>query len=475
MVRVRLAPSPTGEPHIGNMYTALINFVFARQNKGKFILRIEDTDRSRFMEGAEEMIIESLKWLGLEYDEGPYRQSERLSFYWQHAQKLIKMGKAYYCFCLPARLEKMRQTQKAKGQPPRYDGICRKLNAVEVEKRLKNKEPYVIRLKVPESGETTFEDLIRGRVTFENKLLDDQILLKSDGYPTYHLAVVVDDYLMKISHVIRAEEWLSSTPKHVLLYQAFGWELPFFAHLPLLRNPDHSKLSKRRNPVSVLWYRRQGYLPETLLNFLATMGWSDPQGREIFSLSDLIKNFSLERVGSAGPIFNLEKLDWMNGEYLRQKNLQELLKLACEWAQYTEFKIRTHDEDYLLKILALVGERMKKLSEFPELTDFFFLKPAVDPDLLAAGKGKAQVKTELAASFEALKGVSWKAESLEKTIRQVAKDLKIKESDLFMTLRVALTGKTATPPLFETMEILGKEETLLRLEKIYGKSLKFIR
>ncbi|TSC53768.1 MAG: glutamyl-tRNA synthetase, partial [Microgenomates group bacterium LiPW_16] len=318
-VRVRIAPSPTGEDlHIGNVYTALINYVFAKQNKGKFIIRIEDTDRTRLVPGAEEKILDSLCWLNLPYDEGPdiggpyapYRQSERLPVYQKLAQELIKVGAAYYCFCTHETLEEMRKTQQEKREPPRYDQRCRRLDIKEVKSRLQKGEPHVVRLKVPQAGQTKFNDLIRGEISFENGLLDDQVLLKSDGYPTYHLAVVVDDYLMKISHVIRAEEWISSTPKHILIYKALGWEPPVYAHLPLLRNPDRSKLSKRRNPVWVSWYRKQGYLPEAILNYLALMGWAHPEGKEIFPLEEFIKKFKLEKVQTTGPVFDLTKLEW---------------------------------------------------------------------------------------------------------------------------------------------------------------------
>lgn len=477
MVRVRLAPSPTGDPHVGTAYAALFNFVLAKKMAGRFILRIEDTDRKRVVPGAEEAIIASLKWLGLSWDEGPevggpfapYRQSERLGLYQKCARELVKKGAAYYCFCTPQRLEKMRQEQKKAHLPPIYDGTCRQLKIEEAKLKRAKGEPCVIRLKVPKEGETKFQDLVRGEVKFKNVLIDDQILLKSDGYPTYHLGVVVDDHLMKISHVIRAEEWLPSTPKHLLLYQNFGWEIPQFAHLPILRNPDRTKISKRRHHTSLIWYRQQGYLPEALLNFLALMGWSHPQGLEIFSLSEMIKSFSFGRIVKSGPVFNLEKLDWLNGEYLRKKSLKELLALLKDWAEFSTFKIRTHDKKLLTKILALIKDRMKKLGEFENLSDFFFLKPDVDLNLLTTGKSPADTKVQIAATLEALKATLWQKEKIEERIRTVAQDLQTEPSHLFMTLRVALTGKTATPPLFETMEVLGQEETILRLEKILSR------
>ncbi len=337
MVRTRIAPSPTGENlHIGNVYTALLNYVFAKKNKGQFIIRIEDTDRQRLVPGSEDRILESLKWLGLKYDEGPdvggpfgpYRQSERLPLYQKYAKELVEKKAAFYCFCTAEILEKMKMDQSAKKEIPHYDGRCKKLTKEEVFKRLQGEEKYVIRLAVPDSGTTVFNDLVRGDISFENKLLDDQVLLKSDGYPTYHLGVVVDDYLMGITHVIRAEEWISSTPKHILIYKALNWDLPIFCHGPILRNHDKSKLSKRKNPVWTSWYKEQGFLPEAILNYLANMGWSmppealakggKPAGREIFSLSEMMENFRLEDLKAVGPAFDITKLEWLNGEYIRK-------------------------------------------------------------------------------------------------------------------------------------------------------------
>ncbi|MCL5095514.1 MAG: glutamate--tRNA ligase [Patescibacteria group bacterium] len=468
MVRVRIAPSPTGEDlHIGNVYTALINFAFAKQNKGKFLIRIEDTDRTRLVSGSEERILDSLCWLGLAYDEGPdiggpyapYRQSDRLKIYKNYAEELVRVGAAYYCFCDTKTLEEMREIQQKRGEVPRYDQRCRSLKNEEIRQKLKHKTPYVIRLKVPQAGQTKFTDLIRGEITFENGLIDDQVLLKSDGFPTYHLGVVTDDHLMKITHIIRAEEWISSTPKHILIYKALGWELPFFAHLPLLRNPDHSKLSKRHNPVWLSWYREQGYLPEAILNYLALMGWAHPEAKEIFTLEEFIKKLKLEKIQTTGPVFDLQKLDWVNGVYLRQKPIRQLAK------QIFEFYLKKYPEEKIAQILPLVVERMKKLTDFENFTDFFFKKPAVDPTLLLSGKTKEEVETPLNLFlFKIDKLKSWKKQDLEKEGRGVAKELSLKDGDLFMILRIALTGKTVTPPLFETMEVLGKTETLDRLQ-----------
>ncbi|MFC1626750.1 glutamate--tRNA ligase [Patescibacteria group bacterium] len=331
--RTRIAPSPTGEDfHIGNAYTALINYIVSRKDKGQFVIRIEDTDQSRKVEGSEERIFQSLAWLGLTPDEGPhvdgphkpYRQSERLSIYTEYAKKLIQNKHAYYCFCSPETLSEMRKEQQKQKKPPKYDGRCKKLTEENIKKRFDNNERYVVRLSVPKDGTTIFTDIIRGEISFENKLIDDQVLLKSDGYPTYHMGVVVDDHLMGISHIIRGEEWISSTPKHILLYTYFGWDIPQFAHMPLLRNPDKSKLSKRRNPVWVSWYKEEGFFPEAVLNYLGTLAWSHPDEKEIFSVEEMSKVFSLSDVQTTAPVFDVNKLRWMNGEYIREMKSEKL-------------------------------------------------------------------------------------------------------------------------------------------------------
>lgn len=448
-VRTRIAPSPTGENlHIGNAYTALINYVFARQQKGQFIVRIEDTDRTRLVEGSEKRILESLHWLGLDPDESPalggpyapYRQSERLDVYKKYAEELIAKGHAYYCFCTPERLSEMRKSQEAEHLPPMYDGLCKKLDPKEAKKRVESGEKYVVRLNVPDGGVTKFNDLIRGEISFENKLIDDQVLIKSDGFPTYHLGVVVDDHLMEISHIIRGEEWISSTPKHILLYQFFGWELPIFAHMPLLRNPDKSKLSKRKNPVWVSWYKEQGFLPETLINYLGTMAWAFPDGRDIFSLDELVKEFKLENVQTTAPIFNIEKLKWMNGEYFRKADIAQIK------SQISDFFNGKYDTKMIEKIWPLVRDRMKTLAEFQSLAGFFFDRPQKHP-----------VRREIK---DALSSCEWNHDSMEKALRSIAGN-NVKE--FFMELRVSVTGKTVGPPLLESLEILGKEETLSRI------------
>jgi glutamyl-tRNA synthetase len=457
-VRTRIAPSPTGQDlHIGNAYTALINYVFARANTGKFIIRVEDTDRTRLVTGAEGRILASLKWLGIPYAEGPdiggpyapYRQSERLEIYKKYAEELVAKGHAYYCFCTPQRLDQMRKELEAKHLPPMYDGLCKKIDRKESKKLVAAGEKYVIRLNVPDEGTTTFHDIIRGDISFENKLIDDQVLLKSDGYPTYHLGVVIDDHIMNNNHVIRGEEWIPSTPKSVLLYKFFGWELPQFAHVSVLRNPDRSKLSKRKNPAWVSEYKAKGFLPDAIKNYLATMAWSYPGGQDIFSVDEMIKKFRLEDIQTTAPIFDTEKLRWMNGEYIRKMKSEKLITFIYEFynKQYPEKQIRN--------VLPLLVERMKTLAEFETLAGFFFVRPKaferpLNKEILEVGR-------------KALEASAWTHEAMEQSIRYVAQAAKLKAKDVFMELRVAVTGKTVGPPLLESLEILGKEETFTRI------------
>ena len=341
----RIAPSPTGDPHVGTAYIALFSLLTARKSHGRFILRIEDTDRTRYDPTSEAQIIESLRWLGLDFDEGPgkggpngpYHQSKRTEIYRTHVQKLLDNGTAYRCFCTSERLQEMRHAQRARKAPPGYDGLCRGLLPEDIEAKLADDVPFVVRLKVPKDRTVTFEDALRGKIQIEGKTIDDQVLLKSDSFPTYHLANVVDDHLMEVTEVIRAEEWITSTPKHVLLYEAFGWDLPTFRHMPLLRNKDKSKISKRKNPTSVLWYREHGYLPEALLNFLALMGYSLPDGREILSnqpFDDLLASFDPARLSTSGPVFDLEKLTWLNGEHIRALSVDALTDAVLTHLRY---------------------------------------------------------------------------------------------------------------------------------------------
>ncbi len=463
-VRTRIAPSPTGEDlHIGNAYTALINYVFAKVNNGQFIIRVEDTDRTRLVKGSENRILASLMWLGIPYDEGPdiggpyapYRQSERLGIYKKHAEALVAKGHAYYCFCTPQRLDQMRKDLEARHLPPMYDGLCKKIDRRESKKRIAAGEKYVIRLDVPDEGTTIFHDVIRGDISFENKLIDDQVILKSDGYPTYHLGVVVDDHIMKITHIIRGEEWISSTPKHILLYKFFGWDVPLIAHVSVLRNPDRSKLSKRKNPVWVSEYKSKGFLPDAIKNYLATMAWSYPGGQDVFSVDDMISKFRLEDLQTTAPIFDTEKLRWMNGEYIRHMNSKKLIRVLYE------FYNNKYPENYIAKILPLLVERMKTLAEFESLAGFFFVRPATYERPLA--------KEILEVGRKALEASAWTHEAMEQSIRYSAEAAKLKAKDVFMELRVAVTGKTVGPPLLESLEILGKEETFIRIPSNEGR------
>ncbi len=460
-VRVRFAPSPTGDPHIGSIWTALMNWLFARSNGGEFVLRIEDTDQARLVPGSTEKIIEMLKWYGLNYDEGPFYQSKRLSLYQKYVDMLVGKGNAYYCFCLPERLAELRKTAEANKQPSKYDRACLALDAKEIEKRKGNGEKFVVRLKVPE-GKTSFIDLIRGKIEFDNALIDDQVLLKSDGFPTYHLANVVDDYEMKISHVIRAEEWLSSTPKHIILYQAFGWKPPEFAHLPLILGADRSKLSKRHGATAALAFRDEGYLPEAMLNFLALLGWNSGTEQEIFSLQELVKVFSLEAINKAGAIFNREKLDWVNGMYLRKLSIAEFTERAKPFLADAK-----SENVFIEKVLATVQERVKRLSELPQLTHFYFKQPEYDGALLVWKKATPEITKDRLTKLVAFY-LSSEFPADEKALEEITKAFITKEQietgETLWPMRVALSGEKASPGPFQIAVVLGKEETIARLQ-----------
>ena len=469
-VRTRIAPSPTGIAHLGTAYTAMRNLAIARQNNGQFLVRIEDTDRERYVEGAVDIIFDAMRWLGLTHDEGPdiggphapYTQSERLPIYQKHVLDLIENGKAYYCFCTKERLDQVRADQQAKKELPRYDKFCRSLDSHESARRVASGEKYVIRLKVPLDGVTICQDVVRGPIEFQNSGIDDQVLLKSDGYPTYHLGVVVDDHLMEITHIIRGEEWLSSTPKHVLIYQTFGWELPTFAHLPVIRNKDHSKMSKRNNDVSILSHRDKGYLPEAINNFLALMGWSHPEKKEIFSLDEFLQLFTLERITLTAPIYDIEKLNWLNGMYIREMDDAELTK------RLNPFIPQDCPQELVPQILPLIKERLVTLKDFEELTTFFYRDIDVDQTVLTKKSTLEEVKLQLSATHHELSTIdqsSWSHEKIEEKIRSLSEVNGWKPGQYFMMLRIAVTGKTATPPLFETMQVLGREKCLLRLEE----------
>lgn len=471
-VRVRFAPSPTGYLHVGGLRTALYNYLFARHHDGKFILRIEDTDQSRKVEGAVENLISTLRWAGLNYDEGPdvpgaygpYVQSERLAIYRQHATQLIDAGKAYYCFCTSERLEELRNKQTALKLAPSYDRHCRDLPREDSARRVAAGEHHVVRMKVPIGGEMTFQDRIRGNVTIAHKVLDDQVLLKSDGFPTYHLAVVVDDHLMAITHVIRGEEWLPSTPKHVLLYQYFGWEVPEFAHLPLLLNADRSKLSKRQGDVAVEDYRAKGFLRDAILNFVAFLGWNPGDEREIFTMDDLIRDFSLERVGKAGAVFNVEKLLWLNQQHLRLIPPADLVPQVATLIAEHGWTVPPHDR--IERAIVLMRERVTFTKDFVEFSDYLFHEPEqYDPE----GRAKswpAEAGLRITALMSRLESLpAFDHSSIETALKGLAEELQIKPGLLVHPTRYAISGRTIGPGLYELMEFLGKDTVLRRMKR----------
>lgn len=463
MVRTRIPPSPTGEDlHIGNLYTALINWTVAKKHRGQFIVRIEDTDRARLKQGSEEQILKTLVSYNLIPDEspqkggpyGPYRQSERLDLYQHYAQKLVKEGHAYYCNCTPERLIEQRRQQQKQGKMPKYDRKCMDLKLQASNLKVQR---CVIRMKIPKDKNIVFDDLIHGTITFKSEDIDDQVILKSDGYPTYHLAVVVDDHLMKVSHVIRAEEWISSTPKHVLLYEALGWDRPLFAHLPILRNPDRSKLSKRKNPVWASWYLEQGFLKEAVLNYLALMGWSHPKEKEIFSLEEFIEVFDLKDVKAVGPVFDKTKLEWMNGEYIRMIESEDLKDAIYK------FFGGEYSKELIKKTIPLVQKRIKTLREYDDYCKFFIKAPKkYEKDI----SGNEALFKKIYKSLEEIEVGEWRADNIGQKMQDVAKDSGLSNSKFFMLLRVAVAGKKVTPPLNESMEILGKDACLDKIKKV---------
>ncbi len=463
MVRTRIPPSPTGEDiHIGNLYTALMNYSFAKKNEGKFIIRIEDTDRERFIEGSEEKILASLKSYGLQYDEGPdnggpyepYRQSERLPIYKKYADELIEKKVAYYCFCSKERLEELRNSQLKDGKKTRYDKFCLQ-NVKDGPERVKKGEAHVVRLNVLPNKKIWFEDLIRGQITIDSSEIDDQVLLKSDGYPTYHLAVVVDDHLMEITHVIRAEEWISSTPKHVLLYESFGWEQPIFAHMPILRNPDKSKLSKRKNPVWASWYLKEGILPEAMLNYLALLGWSHPEEKEIFPLSEFIDLFKLEDVKPVGPIFDFVKLKWMNQQYVLKMTDAELKDKIKEFSS----KAKSLEPEVLDALIPLIKSRMETLADFEKLTGVFF------DEIKEISFDQKEKQIAVSLSDELSKIKDWKHDDIFNTIKETMVTNKLR-MPVFYRLFI---GEERGLPLPETLEILGQEKSVERLKEVAAK------
>ena len=470
MVRVRFAPSPTGFVHVGSLRTALYNFLFARHHHGVNILRIEDTDRTRYVEGAVENLLSTMAWAGITFDEGPvsggafgpYVQSERTETYRGYADQLVAAGKAYPCFCTSERLDQVRKQQQASGAPPMYDRHCRNLSKEEAAERIAAGEPHVVRMRVPIGEIVRFHDLIRGDIEFDAKTIDDQVLLKSDGFPTYHLANIVDDHLMEVTHVIRGEEWLPSTPKHVLLYEAFGWTPPNFAHLPLLLNADRSKLSKRQGDVAVEDYRDKGYLPDALVNFVALLGWNPSATEEIFRMEELIAQFELERVNKGGAVFNREKLDWMNSEYIRKMSVPELLPLVRPLAVARGYEV---SESYLTAVVGLMQERVHTLPDFVDFASYFFQSPT-DFDEKYKQKHWSEASREaVTALIEAFRATEdWSHTALEAIVRTMAEARGTSAGKLIHPIRLVVSGRGMGPGLFEMLAVIGKEECLRRME-----------
>jgi len=465
-VRVRIAPSPTGDPHVGTAYMALFNMIFARHNKGQFVLRIEDTDQSRSRPEYEENIYKSLKWCGLQWDEGPdvggeygpYKQSERTKIYQEHCQKLLDEGKAYKCFATPEELSEMREVAKKLGTKQGYDRRYRNLSPEEIEEREGAGQSYVVRLKVPLTGTCVYEDAIKGRVEVPWADVDDQVLLKSDGFPTYHLANVVDDHLMKITHVIRGDEWMSSTPKHVLLYEVFGWEPATFMHMPLLLGTDGKKLSKRKNPTSIFFYRDSGFLPEAFVNFLTLMGYSMPGDKEIYPLEDLIKEFDYKRIGVSGAVFDIRKLEWLNQHYLINNISEDQL--------WDRLKGWNFSNEFMQRLMPLAHTRIKTFGDFMQLCDFFFINHLpYSEELFKEAKLEPQ---ELAKTLQLviwhLEGQEdWGKQALYSASKEVTEHLGIHyKKNMIPLLFAAVMGKLQGPPLFESVEILGKDITRAR-------------
>ncbi len=466
-VRVRIAPSPTGDPHVGTAYIALFNLIFARHFKGKFILRIEDTDRTRSRPEYETNIFEALKWAGIQWDEGPdvggpfgpYRQSERTEIYRQHCQMLLDQGKAYKCFATPEELAEMREMASKLGQKVGYDRRYRNLSPEEVAERERAGQPYVIRLKVPLTGDCVFEDGIKGRISCPWADIDDQVLLKSDGFPTYHLANVVDDRLMQITHVIRGDEWISSTPKHIMLYESFGWIPPVFMHMPLLLGKDGRKLSKRRNPTSIFYYRDSGYLKEAFINFLTLMGYSMPGDKEIYSIDEIIREFDPKRIGVSGAYFDVLKLDWINQQYL--------INTISEDGLWERMKQWLYNDEFMKRLMPLCHTRIKTFGEFMELCSFFFVNHLeyAEESLCPTGLPKEKIAMILQTIIWSMdEQENWKRSGIEKASRDVTEIFGVQMKKVTIPiLYVSLTGKKHGPPLFDSVEILGKDRTRARL------------
>lgn len=472
-VRTRFAPSPTGYMHIGNLRTALYTYLIAKHHGGKFILRIEDTDQERYVEGAVDVIYKTLKLVGLEHDEGPdiggeygpYVQSERKEIYRKYAEKLVELGGAYYCFCSKERLDALREEAQKKKETFKYDGHCKSLTKEEVKAKLEAGEPYVIRQRIPETGTTTFHDEVYGTITVENSSLDEGVLLKSDGMPTYNFANVVDDSLMKITHVVRGSEYLSSTPKYNLLYEAFGWEIPTYIHLPLILREDGGKLSKRHGDASFEDLYNQGYLPEAIINYIALLGWSPGTEEEFFTLEELVEKFDIKGLNKSPAIFDINKLRWMNGEYIRRKTLEEFHELALPYYQ----EVITNPDVDLLKLSKLLHTRTEVLDDIYELIDFIAELPDYDVQLYVHKKMKTTLessKENLIKAYDVLTNLDeWQDEAIHDAIFKLIKDLGIKTGQMMWPIRTALSGKQSSPGgATELLSLLGKEESLKRIK-----------
>ncbi|MDP3900698.1 MAG: glutamate--tRNA ligase [bacterium] len=480
-IRTRIAPSPTGFVHIGNLRTALYNYLFTKQQGGDFVLRIEDTDQSRKIEGAMEKIFEVLEWSGLSWNEGPlkggeygpYIQSQRLDLYKKYARQLVDSGHAYYCFCTPKDLEQMREEQTKNHQAPHYAGPCREADIARAAEKIKTGSPFVIRLKVPKNELVTFDDIVYGKISFNSKEIDDQVLLKSDGFPTYHLAVVVDDHLMKMTHIMRGEDWLPSTPKHILLYEAFGWEKPVYCHLPNILGEDKKKLSKRTAAVSVEDFKKAGYLPAALINYLALLGWNPGTEEELFLIDELIKKFDLKKIHKAGAIFDLKKLDNINGQYIRNLQTNKLVELCLPYLkdEYGD-KLNVYSEEYINKVIKLEQERLKKLSDIAENARLFFSSDLkYDSQVLVWKKSnQAGAKKVLDLIFSFLKNINeWNKENLEAKTMAFIGEQNLTNGETLWPLRVALSGQQNSPGPFEIADVLGQEQSLHRIAEALKK------
>ena len=484
MIRVRFAPSPTGFLHIGSLGTILFDYFIAKSTGGTFILRIEDTDQKREVEGAAEKLIEILHWLNIEFDEGPtmggefgpYVQSQRRAIYDKYKEELLETGNAYHCFCTSERLVKMKEDQQANKLPPRYDRTCRNLSKEEVEKRITAGETYTIRQKMPLEGEVIAHDELHGDINFKVENLEDHVLIKSDGMPTYQFANVVDDHLMEISHVVRGDEWLSSFPKNILLYEAFNWQPPKFIHVPLILNKEGGKLSKRQGDVAVEDYRNKGFLPEALINFCALLGWHPKDDQEILSVEEIISKFKVEDIGISPAIFDIEKLNYLNGYYIRHKSIEELAELCRPFLEDNLKKTdaRRQDFKYIKAVVALEQDRLKKLSDINEATEFFFINNLeYEKELLIWKKfTDEEIKNNLKEAGEALNSIpemNWTKELIEDALMTYIKAKEKTVGEMLWPMRVALTGRKASPGPFEVADVLGKEIVLARISKAINK------